>query len=60
VLSNSNAKRPLNGQCCHLFLGPHTKKIFRRNQKNNSSEKKIPDHLENGQKLVEDVQKCKD
>ena len=43
-----------------IFRPPHKKKIFRRNQKNNSSEKKIPDHLENGQKLVEDVQKCKD
>jgi hypothetical protein len=51
-----------------LIFGPHTKKKkiqkiknkFRRKQKNNVSEKRIPKHSENGQKLVEEVQKYKD
>jgi hypothetical protein len=48
-------------------LGPHTKKekiqnnIFRRKQKNMcSSEKRMLERPENGQKLVEEIQKYKD
>jgi hypothetical protein len=49
---------------CYLFLGPYTKKgentkknIVRRKQKNNSSEKRMPERSENDQKLIEEVQK---
>jgi hypothetical protein len=36
------------------------KKIKNILSKNNSSEKRMPEHSENGQKLVEEVQKYKD
>jgi uncharacterized protein YqhQ len=36
------------------------KNIFGRKIKNNSSEKRMPKRLENGQKLIEEVQKYKD
>jgi len=50
------------------FLTPHKKekiqkiqKIYsKENQKNNSSEKRIPECLENDQKNIEKVQKYKD
>jgi len=32
---------------------------FEENKKNNSSEKRISEHLENGRKLIEEVQKYK-
>jgi hypothetical protein len=38
-------------------LGPRTK--YKKNN-NNSSEKRMPERPENGQKLVEEVQKYKD
>jgi hypothetical protein len=44
-------------------LGPrHKKKKIQKNKyiKNNSSKKRMPECLENGQKLVEEVQKYKD
>jgi hypothetical protein len=42
-------------------LGPRTKyKIIIIIIKNNSSEKRMPERPENGQKLVEEVQKYKD
>jgi hypothetical protein len=42
-------------------LGPRTKyKIIIIIKKNNSSEKRMPERPENGQKLVEEVQKYKD
>jgi len=52
---------------CYPFLIPYTKKmrkykkrqknIFGRKQKNNSSEKRMPEHLEHDQKMVKEVQK---
>ena len=50
------------------FLTPHKKekiqkiqKIYsKENQKNNSSEKMIPEWLENDQKIIEKIQKYKD
>jgi len=64
-----NVSKSCNKSCCNPFLGPHTKgentkkfkKIYsKENQKNNNSEKRIPEHLENDHKLVEEVQKYKD
>ena len=48
--------------CCNPFLGPRTKYkiIIIIIIKNNSSEKRMPERPENGQKLVEEVQKYKD
>jgi len=57
---------PLYNTCCYSFLGPvkkgentkKTKKLYsKENKKNNSSEKSMLEHLENCQKLVEEVQK---
>jgi hypothetical protein len=50
---------------CNPFFGPRTKKEkIKKNKKilskNNSSEKRMSEHSENGQKLVEEVQKYKD
>jgi hypothetical protein len=50
------------------FLTPHKKEKIQKiqkiyseeNQKNNSSEKRIPECLENDQKIIEKVQKYKD
>jgi len=53
----------LHNSCCNSFLGPrHKKKKIQKNKyiKNNSSKKRMPECLENGQKLVEEVQKYKD
>jgi hypothetical protein len=41
-------------------LGPRTKKKNQNIIKNNSSEKRMSKSPENGQKLVEEVQKYKD
>ena len=47
--------------CCYLFWIPTQKKIENtKSQKNNSSEKRMLGCPENGQKLVEKVQKYKD
>ena len=47
--------------CCYLFWIPTKKKIENtKSQKNNSSEKRMLGCPENGQKLVEKVQKYKD
>jgi hypothetical protein len=49
-----------------IFRSPHKKntkvlkKYIRKKTKKNSSEKRISKRLENGQKLVEEVQKYKD
>jgi hypothetical protein len=47
-----------------IFLFQKIKNIFglktKEIQKNNSSEKRMPEHLENGWNLVEEVQKYKD
>jgi hypothetical protein len=49
-------------------LGPRTKKntkkskkyMFEKNKKNNNSENRMPERPDNGQNLVEEVQKYKD
>jgi hypothetical protein len=58
--------------CCNLFLGPRTKKKRRKkiiinqkysqkkSEKNNNSENRMSECPENGQNLIEEVQKYKD
>ena len=73
--SNNNAQTsqpPFQAHHCHnsffdyfpnsLFLFQKIKKKFKlkKNSKNNNSEKKMSEHPENGQKLVEEAQKFKD
>ena len=55
-------------ESCYPILNPaqkrkninKSKNIFERKPKNNSSEKRIPENLENDQKIIEKVQKYKD